>query len=245
MEEFYQSHAIFSTQEVFENFTSIRSMQAKLKKLIQIGRIARIKNGLYATVNTLTGDVFANRFEIASALFENACVAYHSALEFHGLGNQMFSEVQVFTEKRNIPFEYDGLMYKFFLHTAKSGIIRLEQNAEIVVTDLERTVIDCIDRIDLAGGLEELLTALNGITHLDEQALTSYLREYDKKFLYKKTGFLLTLLKKDLLSQNFFDVCKQNCSKKIEDISENKKMPRKTDKYWNLIYPEKLINTEN
>lgn len=40
-------------------------------------------------------------------------------------------------------------------------------------------------------------------------------------------------------------ICKQNCSMKLEDISENKKLPRKTDKYWGLMYPEKLINTEN
>lgn len=245
MEYFYQTRALFHTQDILENFTSVRSMQAKLKSLIDVGRVAKIKNGLYATVNPLTGDIFASRFEIASALFENACVAYHSALEFHGLGNQMFSEVQVFTEKRNIPFEYNGLEYRFFSYAAKGGIMRLEQNAEIVVTDLERTIVDCIDRIDLAGGLEELVTALNGITHLDEQALLSYLKEYNKKFVYKKAGFLLSLLKKDLLSQNFFDICKQNCSIKLDDISENKKMPRKTDKYWGLMYPEKLINTEN
>lgn len=245
MEDFYLSQALFRTQEILDNFTNERSMQVKLKALSENGRIEKIKNGLYATVNSLTGDIFASRFEIASALFANACVAYHSALEFHGLGNQMFSEVQVFTEKRYNPFIYDGLEYKFFSYTAKGGIMRLEQNAEIVVTDLERTVVDCIDRIDLAGGLEELVTALNGITHLDEQALLSYLKEYNKKFVYKKAGFLLSLLKKDLLSQNFFDICKQNCSIKLEDISENKKMPRKTDKYWGLMYPEKLINTEN
>lgn len=245
MEDFYLSQALFHTQDILDNFTSARSMQVKLKALIEVGRIAKIKNGLYATVNPLTGDVFASRFEIASALFENACVAYHSALEFHGLGNQMFSEVQVFTEKRNIPFEYNGLEYKFFSYTAKGGITRLEQNAEIVVTDLERTVADCVDRIDLAGGLEELVTALNGITHIDENKLLSYLKGYNKKFVYKKVGFLLSLLKKDLLSQNFFDICKQHCSKKLEDISENKKMPRKTDKFWGLMYPEKLINTEN
>ncbi len=99
---------MFRTQDILENFTSVRRMQAKLKTLIDVGRIAKIKNGLYATVNPLTDGVFANRFEIASALFENACIAYRSALEFHGLGNQMFSEVQVFTEKRNIPFEVFG-----------------------------------------------------------------------------------------------------------------------------------------
>ena len=174
MEDFYLSQALFRTQEILDNFTTERSMQVKLKALTENGRIEKIKNGLYATVNSLTGDIFASRFEIASALFENACVAYHSALEFHGLGNQMFSEVQVFTEKRYNPFIFNGLEYKFFSYTAKGGIMRLEQNAEIVVTDLERTVVDCIDRIDLAGGLEELVTALNGITHLDEQVLLSY-----------------------------------------------------------------------
>ena len=245
MKDFYQTYALFRTQDILENFTSVRSMQAKLKSLIGIGRIAKIKNGLYATVNPLTGDIFASRFEIASALFENACVAYHSALEFHGLSNQMFSEVQVFIDKRNMPFEYNGLKYKFFSYNAKGGILRLEQNAKIVVTDLERTIVDCIDRIDLAGGLEELVMALNGITHLDEQSLLTYLKEYNKKFIYKKAGFLFSLLKKDLLSQNFFDICKQNCSIKLVDMSENKKMPRKTDKYWKLMYPEKLINTEN
>lgn len=177
MEDFYLSQALFRTQEILDNFTNERSMQVKLKALTENGRIEKIKNGLYATVNSLTGDIFASRFEIASALFENACVAYHSALEFHGLGNQMFSEVQVFTEKRYNPFMYNGLEYKFFSYTAKGGIMRLEQNAEIVVTNLERTIVDCIDRIDLAGGLEELVTALNGITHLDEQALLAELKQ--------------------------------------------------------------------
>ena len=227
MEDFYLSRALFRTYEIKDDFANERSMRVKLKALTENGRIEKIKNGLYATVNSLTGDIFASRFEIASALFENACVAYHSALEFHGLGNQMFSEVQVFTEKRYNPFMYNGLEYKFFSYTAKGGIMRLEQNAEIVVTDLERTVVDCIDRIDLAGGIEELVTALNCITHLDEQALLTYLKEYNKKFVYKKAGFLLSLLKKDLLSQNFFDICKQNCSIKLEDISENKKTKHK------------------
>jgi predicted transcriptional regulator of viral defense system len=157
----------------------------------------------------------------------------------------MYSEVQVFTKKRYGVFEYNGLSYKFFLYTAKGGITHLEQNAQIMVTDLERTVVDCLDRIDLAGGLEELVHAINGITYLNERAVLDYLKEYDKKFLYKKAGFLLSLLKKDLFSSLFFETCKKRCSTKIEDISENKKLPRKIDKDWGIIYPINLINTEN
>lgn len=98
------SQALFRTQDILENFTSVRRMQAKLKTLIDVGRKAKIKNGLYTTVNPLNGAVFASRFEIASALFENACIANRSALEFHGLGNQMFLEEQVFTEKKKYYF---------------------------------------------------------------------------------------------------------------------------------------------
>ena len=40
MEDFYQTRALFRTQDILENFTSVRSMQAKLKSLIEIGRVA-------------------------------------------------------------------------------------------------------------------------------------------------------------------------------------------------------------
>lgn len=239
------SQAIFRTEDIIGNFSGERSMQIRLKNLINDGRVAKIKNGLYATVNPITGDIFANRFEIASALFDNACVAYHSALEFHGLGNQVYSEVYVFSDVRNIPFEYGGLAYKFFLPKTGNGVDHLERNAPITVTNLERTVADCLDRIDLAGGLEELVTAIGGITYLNEELLVAYLKEYNKKILYKKAGFLLSLLKSELFSQRFFDLCKSNLSYKIDDVSENKKLQRRTDREWGIIYPATLVNTEN
>ena len=101
MEDFYLSRALFRTYEIKDNFANERSMQVKLKALTENGRIEKIKNGLYATVNSLTGDIFASRFEIASALFENACVAYHSALEFYGLGKKLLE--MWFNDLKNQP----------------------------------------------------------------------------------------------------------------------------------------------
>lgn len=69
MEDFYLNRTLFHTREIISDFANERSMQVKLKALTGNGRIEKIKNGLYATVNTLTGDVFASRFEIASPLF--------------------------------------------------------------------------------------------------------------------------------------------------------------------------------
>lgn len=62
MKDFYLSQALFRTQEILNCFSGERSMQVKLKALTENGRIQKIKNGLYATVNSLTGDIFANCF---------------------------------------------------------------------------------------------------------------------------------------------------------------------------------------
>lgn len=241
----YLNQAIFHTQDIAHSFLSERSMQYKLQALIENGRVAKIKNGLYATINPLTGDIFANRFEIGSALFPNAYIGYHSALEFHGYSHQMFSEVQVFSEKRNLPFIFEGLEYRFYTPSLENGVLCLEQQAKICVTDLERTVLDCIDRIDLAGGLEELVMALVNIPYLNEKKVLLYLQEYNKKFLYKKTGFLFSHFNCSLFSNDFYFSCQKNIAERTDDLRENKKLSSRFDTKWKIIYPSELINTEN
>ena len=54
MEDLYLGQALFCTREILNCFSGERSTQAKLKALM--------KNGIYTTVNSLTGDIFANCF---------------------------------------------------------------------------------------------------------------------------------------------------------------------------------------
>lgn len=134
----------------------------------------------------------------------------------------------------------------FFLYNNyKDGILEYEQNAVIRVTELERTIVDCIDRIDVAGGLEELFSALSAISYCDEDKLLKHLFSYDKKFLYKKVGYLFSLLKPNYLSKNFYKVCKEKISTRDDDIREHKVISSLYIKDWKLYAPEKIINTEN
>ena len=43
----------------------------------------------------------------------------------------------------------------------REGIVRPAEHVSVRVTDVERTILDCIDRPDLAGGLEELVYNLD------------------------------------------------------------------------------------
>ncbi|MGI6136959.1 MAG: type IV toxin-antitoxin system AbiEi family antitoxin domain-containing protein [Christensenellales bacterium] len=245
MDSFLLQNSIIRYSDVKSHFTSDVDLQNVIKRLVDKGQLKKIKNGLYAVINPITSDIFANRFEIATSLYDDCCVSYHSALEFYGLSNQMYSEVYVTAPRRYNKFEFEGLNYSFFEMKRKAGIVEKEHNSLIRVTDLERTVIDCIDRIDLAGGIDELIMALNMVTYLDEAKLLAYLEELGKKFLYKKTGFFLQSLDSQHFSDKFFKTCKENMSNRADSIVENNWVPKRFNTGWKLIVPQTLINTEH
>ena len=115
-------------------------------------------------------------------------------------------------------------------------------DSKVRVTDLERTVIDCIDRIKYAGGLEELLNNLSSIAYIDEDKLQHYLEDYGKAYLYQKAGFLLSMFKKQMhLSSGFFRRCKANIGQStryLTDACEN--VAYETE--WRLCVPGDLFD---
>lgn len=241
----FLSKALIKVEEIKKEFNSDATLFGALNRLVKSGKIIKLKGGLYATVNPLTKDIFANRFEIATALHKDAYVSYHSALEYYGLATQVYSDVQVITSKRYMPIIIDDLEYHCYNVDYIEGIVEYKHNAIIRVTEIERTVIDCIDRIDLAGGLEEVFLALSVINYCDERKLIFHLKKNNKKILYKKVGYLFSLLKPTYLTEEFYLLCKNMMSKRIEDIRENKYVSFKLCKEWKLIVPSKIINMEN
>lgn len=152
----FLNNALIKVDEIKKDFASESTLFGALKRLSDNGKIVKLKGGLYATINPISKDIYVNRFEIATALYDGAYCAYHTALEYHGLATQVYSDVHVITEKRYAPMTIDDLEYQFFQSGYNGGITETKRNAKIRVTELERTVIDCLDRILLSGGLEEV-----------------------------------------------------------------------------------------
>ena len=63
-----------------------------------------------------------------------------------------------------------------------------------MVTDLEKTILDCLDRLDLAGGLDQaariLAAAVSG-GKLDGRKLARYARLMRNRSLIQRLGYLL------------------------------------------------------
>lgn len=76
------------------------------------------------------------------------------------------------------------MQYLYCKSNISEGIETPPMNSLIRVTNIERTVIDCLNRID-RGGLEELIHCLWMINYLDEKKLIGYLSIYNKAFLFK------------------------------------------------------------
>lgn len=108
---------------------------------------------------------------------------------------------------------------------------------KINVTTIERTMVDCIDDIGKAGGFEELLHCIGLVPFVDENSILKLLNEYDRQFMYQKTGYILSMFKDQLsLSPAFFDKCKEQMGKSKRYLYEELKINKKVyDEEWQLV----------
>lgn len=113
-------------------------------------------------------------------------------MEYYGIANQVFSNVFVgsLTRFNNFVFNDNEFIFK----SAKNiKFVNNIINEGIKVSSLEKTIVDCIDNINLAGGIEEILNALEQIKYLNEKKILEILLDINKMVLYQKVGYLLEL----------------------------------------------------
>ena len=229
-----------------KDVSALTGNESTAKSLLASGTynatICHIRTNLYAVTDLATGQCAANKFEIASNISETACVAYHSAMEYHGLGHQLFNEMSVISDSTFRTFEFEDITYIRRQSKIKEGVIVPVMNSKVRVTNLERTVIDCIDRIKYAGGLEELLNNFTSVAYIDETKLKTYLDAYGKSSLYQKAGFLLSKYKKQWqLSAGFFHHCKAHIGQStryLTDVGDNSAYVSE----WRLCVPKNMSN---
>ena len=233
---------IFHKKDVLSFIKDDNAAKELLRRYKKMGLISQIRRDLYS-VNDLANKVaLSTKFEIASQITPSAHLSYHAALEYHGLANQVFCELYVSSKKRFSSFEYEGISYTYCNYGISFGIVNPPMDSIVKVTDLERTVIDCIDSIDRSGGLEELVKCFSLITYMKEEQLLIYLTAYQKQFLFQKTGFILSYFQKEMkLSDNFFIECQQRIGKSVRyltDTSDSKIYHKK----WKLYAPENILS---
>jgi len=174
-----------------------------LERLQTKGWIRRIRRGRFAVVPLSSGEDRSpqlHEFVIAMELVSPAVIAYWSALNHHGMTEQLPRTVFIATDHpvRRQPGEILGLNYRIVsLKPAKVfGVIKDWINEiPFSITDREKTIIDGLDLPKYVGGVNEIAKALQtSWKGLDEKKLKHYAAKIGNSAVAKRLGFMMEML---------------------------------------------------
>ena len=230
---------LFAKKDVIDQFADDKQFENHMASMVRSGKIVKIRNGLYAQIDNL-GVPLTTKFEIASKINDESFVSHHSALEYYGVANQVFNTLTVGSKRKFNDFSFDDVDYTRQAVKDYTQVIYIV-TAGVRIATLERAVVDCIDNIDLGGGIDELLNALEQIRVLDENRLAEILQAYNKVILYQKVGFILEQYKdKYMLSDKFFADCKSRLTNQIKYFLNDEYSDIAYNSDWQLMAPKNL-----
>jgi predicted transcriptional regulator of viral defense system len=186
------------------------TVDSHLARWLRQGRIARVKRGVFVRLDTPgeTKGRLPDFIALTSRMAPDAAVAYHTALEAHGCAQSVFERLTFVTWTKTKPCSFRDRRFvpvrpRAPLLAADRGerwIERTERTGiEIRVTTLERTVADALDRLDVAGGVEEVWRSLRSVPALDLGSLEEYVTLLHSRTLTAKIGFFLETRRRELV----------------------------------------------
>lgn len=208
-----------------------------IQTYLKNGYIERVRRDLYVALSIETKQPVYSKYQIGTAISEDACISHHSAFEVYGYANQVFYETYITTDNRFRDFDYNGILYH---RIANKVGMQTEYINHIRVTTIEQTVVDSIKAIEKIGGLEETIRCIVLIPSLNYKKLLKALKVYNNGFLYQKCGYILESLNQQfLLPDNFFDECSKHIS------NAKRYLIKGIDSYvwhskWNLYAPANI-----
>jgi predicted transcriptional regulator of viral defense system len=184
--------------------------------LAEKGWLERLVQGKYLIVPLAAGEnavYTTHEFVIASALVEPAYIGYWSAMNHHGLTEQLSQTVYIVTTERAREREIHGVTYrpvsvteqKFFGYQPTAvGSTRVN------VASIEKTLVDCADHPEFCGGISELATAMQSAvdTRCSWDRVVDYLRRLGngaatKRIVYLADQLDIVLPEYDALVESF------------------------------------------
>jgi len=195
--QFAQSSPLFTLEELGHRYgkkgpsRSVRNMLYRLKRQ---GRVRQVTKGVYAGALATTS---VNRYSVPGKLRKDSVVAFHSALEFHGVANQLFQTVYYLSVRPRRDVAFDGVTHHCVAPPRQlMRVQRLDFQVELSrdrvrVAARERSIVDCLAFLEYSGGVDELDRSLAMFPSFDFDVALEYLRLLGMPWLYARLGFLL------------------------------------------------------
>ena len=189
---------------------------------------------------------------VASRLCGDAVLAYHTALEFHGIAQSLYRVQTVLSVQslvREVRFQgtsYRAVMVPAALRSEGTQEIGVETGERaglpLRVTSLERTLVDSLDRPDLCGGWEELWRSFQDAGHLDANLVADCAIAMENDTLAAKAGWFLERNATGLLiDPEGLNRLREHRPRQPRYLGRSSARSRYVPE-WNLIVPEAVAD---
>jgi len=172
-----------------------------VNKLIENGKLKRIRKGLYLVLSPLEEPEkhVVDKLLVASKIRAEYYLGFHTALEYYGCASSIYNEAYICVRPndRFNPFQYKRFSFRpVFVNDVTFQVEEKHyQNNTVKVSSKERTFVECVDRVQYAGGWEECIKSLQGLGGLNPERLLTLLHKYKNDNLYRRVGYVLELLR--------------------------------------------------
>ena len=214
-----------------------------LSRLEKKGWIERIEKGKYIIIplGAEKGKYTLHEFVLGSYLVDPCIISYWSALYYYGFTEQIPRTVfiQTTSRKKHQEVTIFGVPYKI-IRVKEEKIFGLEkawfEETQISLTNREKTIIDCLDKPQYAGGIIEVAKALRTEDY-DKKILAKYAKKINNTGVIRRLGYICEFLQ---IPINLPEIKTRNYLKLDPILPVTNKLNAK----WNLIINEKIGDLE-
>ena len=195
---------IFTVEDVQEIVDLKRqSVYKVMSRLRKKGVIDSIKPGKYTLLppHIDKGPYIENVWITGKELANNKdyFFSYSSAMDLHDMLVRPVNVIYITMPKRQVKRKISNFTFRF-VYTEKGNIWGIEdiwvtQSDKVRCSDLERTIIDCLRRPNLCGGIVEISGGIwKQKDKLSPEKLIEYVDHLGKDVVAKRLGFILEAL---------------------------------------------------
>jgi predicted transcriptional regulator of viral defense system len=200
-----QGKDIVEADDIITLLKSENTGRKVIRNLVRKGWLMRLVGGRYLFQPPERGAESIgenNPLAVASAVVDESYVGWWSAASFHGFTTQKPATMFVAVRKQMAPRTIEGAEIRFVTIEARKffGFKSYDVYGRSTrISDPEKTLIDCIDRPDLAGGPTELTRIVHAaMAEVDQEKLMTAALQMNSKALLQRLGFLSDLVDRPL-----------------------------------------------
>ena len=252
MEEFLYRNPVFTLKAIQDHFGGLgeKAAYSRLRRALEAGRVVKVFRGVFATVPPgIEAESFhPDPFLVLNALRPGAVFCGHSALDLHGVSNQVWNLVTAYSPRKAVTYKEQLVTYKTLKRkkwvTDDSVSVVDRAGTFLRVTNPELTLIEGFRYPGRVGGIEELVKSASAFHTLDLNRIKKLLERFGMRKLYAAAGWFFTR--------------EQGYRQVTQDYLQNLRVHRPAspqylekqsvggvlDSEWNLIIPRELAREE-